>query len=220
LQWPGGERLPLLRERRWSREYGEKMSVTIISRFMDGSAAMSVAELEEMWPAWSESDRMDFCQNCEWLESQNDYSDMMRYIVEHGSPTEWSGVAQGVARALPLEEAFGILRSLLPRTPTGQRGNLVQAIALTRHPDALEVLRTELAALESNPELWDDDSFMNWLAHDALCCIKYLLELGANAEQHRAIAIRLAAHPCKELVCSVHRDLSTYYDQLRSGGPP
>lgn len=49
----GRERLPLLRERRWSRVHGNEHAKTVISRLMDGSASITLGELVSGWPEWT-----------------------------------------------------------------------------------------------------------------------------------------------------------------------
>src|SRR5205809_311898 len=98
-----GIRLPLWRERRFSRSYHSdqhKMG-SQVSRFMDGSASITVSELQREWHTWTEDQRMDFCQSCCWLHEQPDFADMLRFIMQHAAPDEWSGVAMSVASQLP-----------------------------------------------------------------------------------------------------------------------
>src|SRR5712671_456019 len=103
-----GIRLPLRRERRFSRSYhsDEKKMGSEISRFMDGSASITASELRREWTSWTEETRMDFSQSCSWLHEQPDFPEMLRFIMQHGDPDHWSGIALNVASQLPRDEAF------------------------------------------------------------------------------------------------------------------
>src|SRR3989441_11051496 len=97
-----GIRLPLSRERRFSRSYHSephKMG-SEVSRFMDGSASITSSELQREWPGWTDDERIDFCQSSCWLHGQPDFPDMLRFIMQHAGPDEWSGVAVSVASQL------------------------------------------------------------------------------------------------------------------------
>src|SRR5688572_13442404 len=61
-----GIRMPLRRERRFSRSYhsDEHKTGIEVSRFMDGSAFITAGELQCEWPSWTDDQRMDFCQSC------------------------------------------------------------------------------------------------------------------------------------------------------------
>jgi hypothetical protein len=211
-----GVRMPLVSERRWTRTYAckEPNMGSVVSRFMDGSAAITFTEFALEWPTWSERERSDFCSACSWLHEQADFPDMLRYIMQHGGPDDWSAIAISVGTRLPQHEAFDILTRALHSTELSDACNISQGISLTKHPDAERVLRAHLAALWSQPSLWDDDDFNNWLAYGATCCIKHLIAVGARpgdfAEQVRA----LAAHPCAGNRDSCRRFLAKHFPWL------
>src|SRR5437773_6808531 len=127
-----GIRLPLRRERRFSRSYhsDQHKRGSIVSRFMDGSASITASELQGEWHTWSDDQRLDFCQSCCWLHEQLDYPEMLRFLMEHAGPSEWSGIASSVAVHLPREEAFDILLRALRTTEIGRTSNIGQAIAI------------------------------------------------------------------------------------------
>jgi hypothetical protein len=79
-----GIRLPLHRERRFSRSYGsdEHKIWCQVSRFMDGSASITASELQREWHTWDDYERIDFCQECCWLHEQPDFADMIRFIMQ------------------------------------------------------------------------------------------------------------------------------------------
>src|SRR5947207_11049388 len=122
-----------------------------ISRFMDGSASITASELQQDWRSWREDERSDFCQSCCWLHEQSDFPEMLRFIMQHGRPEHWSGIALSVASQLPRDEAFDALVRALRSTELGQSSNVSQAIAHTKHPDSEATLRKHLAAVWSHP---------------------------------------------------------------------
>src|SRR5262249_27900218 len=126
-----GIRYPLRRERRFSRTYQtDKQKMTIwLSRFMDGSASITASELKKEWPDWTDDIRRDFCQFCSWLHGQADFPEMLRYIMQHGEPAHWSGIALDVASQLPRDEAFDTLVRALGRAEPGRSSNIGQGIA-------------------------------------------------------------------------------------------
>ena len=211
-----GARMPLAREGRWSREYEhpETKAVLVISRFQDGSASISLRDLEREWPCWNAWERMEFCQASAWLNKSPEFPDMLRYIMRTGGPDDWSGIAGSVGHSLPSDEAFDLLSNALAATPFGRTANVTQGIAMTKHPDAASLLRVHLDALWREPSLWDDDSFTNWLAFDAITCIEHLLELGASSDELRGRVELLSRHVCKGTRESVHGFLGKHYPWL------
>ena len=55
-------KMKLVRETRWHREYAleEPNHLFQESKFADGSASVTLEELEKEWPTWSEWERIDF----------------------------------------------------------------------------------------------------------------------------------------------------------------
>jgi len=208
-----GLRLPLRRERRFSRYYysDEHKSGAEISRFMDGTAAITAAELKQEWPDWSEDMRLDFTESSTWLRSQTDFPEMLRFVMQHGEPIHWSGVAQSIASVFSRDEAFTTLLHALQDTGIEHTANLIQAIAETKHSDAEATLRTHLATLWAHPELWDPNDFMNWVAADATNCIAYLVELGASPSDFTDQVRQLSEHVCPSNRDFCRNHLSKYY---------
>lgn len=212
-----GIRLPLCSERRFSRSYhsDEHNTTSEVSRFMDGSASITAAELRQEWPSWKEDVQSDFCLSCCWLQEQADFPDMLRFIMQHGGPEHWSGVALEVASQLPREEAFDILVRALCTMELGQSSNISQAIAHTKHPDAEATLRRHLEALWAHPALWDDDDFINWLGFDATTCIAHLIELDVPPFDFTEQVRKLSEHVCSHNRQSCRNFLSKHYAWLK-----
>ncbi len=211
-----GIRLPLKSEGRWSRIFAnsERKMGCLVSRFMDGSASITFEQFANEWPTWDGVERQDFCSACSFLGKQSDFPAMLRFIMEHGGPPDWSAVANSVARWIPQQEAFDLLVRALRSVELEDAANIAQGIASTRHTDAPATLHEHLAAIWSHPSLWMDDPFVNWHAHGAIHCIEHLIELSVPAADLDGQVRKLAAHPCKGNRDSCQRFLSKYYAWL------
>ena len=155
-----GQRVPLASETRFSRTYnclrdGQDCRL-MMSRLMDGSASITFDQLRQEWPAWSSAERSDFCWGCEWLNRETEFPGILRFIMEHGAPSDWSAIALSVAGELPRDEAYDLLLRALNSVELSRACNFVQALAFTKHPAAEARLRAHLAALWEDPALWDD----------------------------------------------------------------
>jgi len=211
-----GVRMALVEERRWTRIYQNEDHKTgcLVSRFMDGSATITFDQFASEWPAWNKQQRQDFCSACSWLGKQSDFPAILRFIMEHGGPSDWTAVANPVARWLPQQEAFDLLVRALRSVELKDAANIVQGIAFTKHIDAEATLRTHLAALWSHPSLWEETPFVNWYAHGATHCIEHLIGLGAPAENFDAQVRELSEHPCAGNRDSCRRFLAPHFPWL------
>jgi hypothetical protein len=218
-----GTRMVLAVETRFTRDYRTpeaemktaKIGGLIVSRFMDGSASITLAELEREWPTWTSGERVDFSQSCSWLHKQADYPDMLRFIATLAEPDDWPAIAVKIASTLPSGEAFVILLRALRATDIGCAANVVQAIAITKHPDAEETLRRHLAAVWEHGAIWEDDDFTNWVAFDATTCIAHLIELGAPPADFDDKVRQMSRHVCAGNRKSCRNYLSKYYSWLK-----
>jgi hypothetical protein len=208
-------RMPLINERRFARFYSsqEPKLSTEVSRFSDGSASISLEELRENWSSWPLEDKRDFCSACGELHEHRDFPDKLRFVMSHGDMWNWSSVANLVSYALPMEEAFLVLKAALDQTSSMQ-GNLIQAIALTKHPNAAPLIREHVAQIWTRAGLWADDSFLNWTAEDAIHSIEHLIELGDNPADYEDKVRSLAEHVCAGNRDSCSRWLHQYYDWI------
>jgi hypothetical protein len=210
--------MPLARETPFSRYYHSgdpKQGGHVISRFMDGSASITAAELQRDWPSWTDEQRVDFCQPCHWLHKQADYADMLRFIMGHGGPSVWGAIAVQFATAVPGDEAFPFLLGILNATEIGEGANITQAIAKTKHPGAAATLRQHLRAVWNHSKLWIDDEFLNWVAYDAMTCIEHLIETGASPSDFEDQARKLSQHVCSRNRDSCRGRLSKHYPSLK-----
>ena len=151
-----------------------------------------------------------------WLHGQPDFPEMIRFIVQQvTTSSEWGEVALSVASELPRDEAFGLLVRALHHTTIGETSNLAQAIAATKHPDAVNTLRNHLAVLWAHPALWDKADSLNWVAFDATTCIAHLIELGAPPLDFSGHVRQLSEHVCPHNRDSCSNFLSKYYSWLK-----
>jgi hypothetical protein len=212
-----GERIPLSRQTKFTRIFCQsgKKEEHHLSRFMDGSASITAAELQTEWSTWDDGQRTDFCQSSAWLCGQADFPLMLRFIMQHGGSDDRSGVAMSVATELPRNEAFDILLRELRTVPIGRTANITQAIALTKHPDAEATLRAHLHTLWTHEGLWEDDEFINWIAFDATTCISHLLEIGASPAGFDDQVRQLSNHSCARNRDSCRGFLSKHFSWLK-----
>jgi len=212
-----GNRWPLSRETPFSRIYDstDHKRSHVVSRFMDGSATITLSQLKREWPRWTQEERTDFCQACCWLHEQSDFSDMLRFIMEVGGPQDWSAVALPVSSNLPQREAYEILLRALQNLDIGRTSNVAQAIAQTKHPEAETRLRKHLQSIWAHKSLWDDDKFINWVAFDATTGIAHLIEIGASPADFEGQARQLSRHVCSGNRNSCRNFLSKHYSWLR-----
>lgn len=192
-----GVRMALQDETRFSRHYHseEANAGASISKFSDGTAKVTFAQLRDEWSNWSDAERADFCGSCAWLGKQADFPDMLRFVMRVGNPEHWRSIALAVAVNLPQEEAYRVLLGALQQMDE-HTANITQGISHTKHPEAPATLRKLLDHQWSHPRLWDDASFTNWHAFDALCCINHLLNLGASPGEFEDKVRKLAEHAC------------------------
>jgi hypothetical protein len=182
---------------------------------MDGSASMTLGELEREWPAWTKLERLDFLNACAWLDKQQDFPDMLRFIFREGEPRDWSAIALSTASHLPTDEAFNLLVRGLRAPQLRGKSNFAQAIATTKHPEASSTLRAHLQLMWRQQSLWDDDRFINWTAFDATTCIAHLIEIGAPPSDFNDQVLQLSRHVNSSNRNSCRRYLGKYYDWLQ-----
>ncbi len=213
----GDIRMPLRKERRFSRSYSapELKMGHEVSRFHDGSAKMSYPELEREWFNWSEEDRIDFAWSCSWLSRQPDAADMVRFLLKNGDGKIWLAIALFAVSVLSHDEAFVLLSEKLPLAELGRSSNMTQAIAKTKHSQAEMVLRRHLETIQANPRVWEDIRPFNWPAYDVTCCIEHLFGLGVKPVEFEELVKKLVQHPSPQNQQSSRRRMAKYYDWVR-----
>jgi len=92
------------------------------------------------------------------------------------------------------------------------RPNYYQAIALTGDAEAHAILKSCFSRIWDTAGLMDDAKFINWIALDAIWCIKELLELAEDPEPYRPAYGALIGHSCKRVTEQAESCLSEYFD--------
>lgn len=191
-----------VRETRWHREYAleEKDHFLVQSKFSDGSASITLKELEREWPGWDEGERIDFCQALGFSTVPNE-SELLRFVMRHGDHSTWSGCALSIVHCLPAEETMPFLLSACRTAPVGKAANLLQALTKSGTPEAHGVLRNHLERLWANPCLMKKDEHFNSLGSETVFCLRDLLELGERDPELTRKYHALLNHPddfCRE----------------------
>jgi hypothetical protein len=206
----------LISETRWTRIYALKDGEAggyVVSRFLSGDATITVAQLGREWHTWSVADRIDFCQSFSaGGDSVPERTNILRYVAIHGDHICWPAIANAVARHLPHDESMPILRAWCQTCSVGHGANYYQAVALTADPDAHDLLKKCFARTWLSTGLMDDADFMNWVAYDALCCVRSLLELNEDPTPYRSAYETLKLHPCRSLREDAQRWLCKYFE--------
>jgi hypothetical protein len=203
----------IIRETRWSRVYAKPDKPRHHyheSRFRDGTATITLDELQHDWDKWPEAEKIDFCQSLVWLQIP-ERKDILRFLVGHGDCCAWSAIALLVALDLPPHEAVPALGMRCQSCEVGSGANYYQAIAKTGDPEAHEILKRCFQRIWNSDGLMDDADFCNWVAYDAICCVEHLLELNQEPEPFRTVYETLQTHPCKGTREATERRLAKYF---------
>ncbi len=174
--------MELVRETRWSRHYSDDLLglKLVQSKFADGSATVTLEELEQAWPAWKPEEKADFCHAIN--EAKLDIlPDIYRFIMKVDPPDyeSWSAIAAWVVRKLPPEEFAPWLEQACLTCPVGKGEKLMQAFALSKSPKAIETLHKCLKRAWNNPTIFVAEGYIDHAAMDAVVCMECLLQLDA-----------------------------------------
>ncbi len=216
-----GVRMPLVREGRFQRVYenSELKRGTVVSRFMDGTAEITLSELQELWPTWTWIERHDFTNATRWLHEHAEFPEILRYMLDHGNTKDFCAIALSVSKGLPKDEAFARLSNILDQIPIDRSVNITQAIAHTKHPDALDRLREHLPKILSDPRLMEPADSCHEVTYAAACCIEHLILLNAPPDEFETHVRQLNDHSSARLLDWVRRRLSKYYPWLGEPEP-
>lgn len=215
-----GVRWPLERETRFIRYYRipeprlpRQNTEFEISRFVDGTASLTLTQLETEWESWSAPDRMDFCRSIYDLQllEQPDLPAMVRFVVHHANPEELSCLAPQMECVFPPNETYALLEFALQNSGRSRISNIVQAMARTKHPDAEATVRRQLQSIWADSSLWSDASFVNWIALDALICIQALIQISARPEQFADSVRKLSKHSCTRIQKQCRSSFAEHY---------
>ena len=97
-----------------------------------------------------------------WLKPQADYEKIVRFVWKQLGAERTNNLAQVVSDALPFREAFNILRKALAKQGAGPKANIMQALAATKQPRAVQLVRKQVQKALGHSELMADCEFVNW----------------------------------------------------------
>ena len=124
-----------------------------MSRFMDGSASITMEELSACWDTWPYGEKLDFCNALAWME-EPPLSDVLRFVMKNGDEMLWrQAVALEIAVHLPASESVPFLLAACENSELGQGNNFFQALAHTDYENRLSVLRDRLEQLLATNQL-------------------------------------------------------------------
>ncbi len=185
-----------MRETRWHREYAmeEPKSFYHESKFADGSAVITLDELERESPTWSDWERVDFCQEVGFNTSP-ELPNILRFVMKNGERDHWSAIAMNVVAVIPPDEAIPFLFEAYSRCEIGEASNILQALAKSGAPEAHKIHRDYLRQLWAKPDLFKEERHFNHLAAEAVHCIRHQLGLGEPLSDFKEELEALAVHP-------------------------
>ncbi len=206
--WPFRKRTPpddlvaytanmtVARETRWSREYhnADQSESFLDSRFRDGSASITLDELTRDWPAWTNHEKVDFCQSFIHYQGRQ-RAKILRFLMCDGNHYVWSVIAASVARTLPIKESLPFLRECCEDCDIGRGANYFQALWLTESPEAVGILWPSLDRIWDSPDLLKPNTFCNLTTFDAIWCIDALVRLDEPVSSLRDRYETLKTHP-------------------------
>ena len=203
-----GPQESLYEDSRWSRQYrsADGRHVRFESRFQDGTATVTLSELETEWPRWN--------QHC--AADVPDRAEILRLLIKNGDHSVWSLIASNVAMFLPATETVPFLKQRCLTAKVGEGANYFQALALTKGSDGLDFLRDCFTRVWNTDGLLDDADFCNWVAHDAIWCINYMIELGEDAASLRSAYETLKSHTCASTREQAQKWLSKHFEVGRN----
>ena len=218
----GATRTPLAYETRFKRHYIERKpdgeSHIGVSRFLDGTASITLQQLEGEWSTWRDADRADFCASMHDLENigQEDFAEIIQFLLENAEVDILGPVVLGlpVRRPFPPEETFHLLTGVLRRSSVEHTAAVIRALGLTQHPGAEPTIRRHLAAIITDPATWVDADFFNRKAQDLAYCILSLVKLGAPPAEFDQIVRRLSEHACERNREWCRRNFAQHYAWL------
>jgi hypothetical protein len=113
---------------------------------------------------------------------------------------------------LPANEAVAVLKDWCLMSQVGQCANFFQALALTKDAAALDFLRSCFQRVWNSEGIMQNADFQNWIAFDAVCCMKHMLELGEDIGALRSAYDTLKTHPCDGTRDATQRWLSEHFE--------
>src|SRR5437762_71264 len=207
-------KMKLVRETRWHREYAMEQPDHVYqeSNFADGSASITLEELEKEWPTWSDWERIDFCEEVD-SPGCACMPEVLRFVMQHGDLETWSCIALQVVHCLPREEAVPFLLHACRSCPPEDASNFCQALAKTGAREAVSIIRSHLDRLWTHQGLFQSEKHINVIASSAAFAIQHLLELGDSSPDLSDKYRMLLNHPAELNRQSAQNFLSKYFNK-------
>jgi hypothetical protein len=219
----GGIRIALAYETRFQRHFilsePDKQSDTVVSRFVDWSASITLQQLKQEWSTWTDADRADFCASMCDLEliGQQDFAEIVRFLLQNAKIDILAPVVLHlpVSQMFPPDETFRLLFGVLQHSSLGHTASVIRALGGTKHPEAEATIRRHLRLIVADAATWVDAEFFNKIAQDAAYCISSLLKLGVRSADFEEIVRRLSEHACERNREWCRRNFAKHYAWLR-----
>jgi hypothetical protein len=205
------------RETRWSRidVSSDGKFTHFRSKFLDGSASITLAELKEAWPGWNEEERFDFCNAVSCGGDIAEIVEILCFLINQSDRLIRMTIALSVATHLPSEESVPVLKKWCLTDEVGHCANYFQALYETYHPDVLPFLRNCFRRIWVSEGLMAETDFVNQIAFDAVCCLQIMLQLGEDICLCRNAYETLKHHPDAGTREQARRQLSRYFEQRK-----
>jgi len=210
-----GVRCPLVREGRFVRTYADPNSNLSprISRFQDGSATMTAWQLQREWDFWDDELKREFSEAFQHLRDQDDFPDMVRFLIRTRVGIAQGTIAVMAAQVLPPDEAFALLTDAMGKADS-LFATIAQALVMTRHPRTRNVLARWLDRLSDHPLLWSPDPTEFMTAYDVICIIGFLCQIGEDPAQYAGQVRHLRTHPNQMIRDTLVLRLRPYFPWL------
>jgi hypothetical protein len=209
-----GEKLNLVRETRWSLTFASADGRKRLhrARVLDSSTITDLERVIKLeWASWTDEQRKDFCSIVGTIPDPPQKC-ILKFIANEANYEILIDVALEIAHYLPVGDALPCLVRCIDQSPPGRAINFIQALAWTKSPQAVPIIQQRLARISVHPEISRDDSFINWIAQEALLCIRFLIELRDSASNYRELAIGLLSeHACSRIRKNFSWYLAEYY---------
>ncbi len=219
----GDTRIALANETRFKRHYLESKPDAVshidISRFLDGTASITLPQLKEEWSTWQDADRSDLCRSMLDLVNagQQDLPEIARFLLQNAEVDMLGPLVLQLPglQTFPPDETFELLMGVLQRSTLGHTADVIRALSLTQHSEAEATIRRHLGRIVADPTTWVNAKFFNKMARDAAYCVLSLVKLGAPPADFDGIVRRLSEHPCTRNREWCRRNFARHYPWLR-----
>ena len=206
-----GERLKLVKETRWSRRFAslDGRRIVLKSRLEDGSASITLTQLDADWSSWTREERGDFCNSIRGLRGPIRI-DVLRFLIKNADADLLRNVAMELVD-LPSVEIVPAFSRWIQDSAPGRATNYVQALGWTKAREGTAVIAHRLTHLKAAPSNVDE-SARTLINLEELQCIRQLIELGRSPSEYQSEAIRFATHSAPTVQHAYRYYLAEYFE--------